>query len=62
MVTTSIFSQTDISGTTRVDSATGAFTLAAYAYLPKQLVDATWRIVMPESALEDWEILNAEEI
>lgn len=61
MVTISIFSQTDISGTTRVDSATGAFTLAAYAYLPKQLVDATWRIVMPESALEDWGILNAEE-
>lgn len=61
MVNTGIFSQTDISGTTRVDSATMSFTLAAYAHLPQELVGCTWRIVLPESALEDWQILNAGE-
>ena len=61
MVNTGIFSQTDISGTTRVDSATMSFTLAAYAHLPQELIGCTWRIVLPESALEDWQILNAGE-
>ena len=58
MTPTSIFTQTDISGTTRVDSATMSFTLAAYAHLPQSLTEATWRIVLPESALENWGILN----
>lgn len=62
MINTRIFSQTDISSTTRVDSATMSFSLAAYAHLPQELVGAKWRIVMLESALEDWGILNAEEI
>lgn len=61
MANTSIFPSSCISGATRVDAATKSFTLAACAHLPKELASASWRIVLPEDALEDWKILNAEE-
>lgn len=61
MIRSSIFSQTSISGTTQVDAASKAFTLAAYAHLPHELAGASWRIVLDEDASKDWAILNAEE-
>lgn len=61
MANSSIFSQTDIRGTTQVNAASSVFTLSAYAHLPHQLSEATWRIIVPTSALENWNILNAEE-
>ena len=36
------------------------FTLAAFANLPEELVSSTWRVVLPESAVEDWNILAAD--
>ena len=60
MPDTSIFNQTTISGTTRVDAASTEFTLAAFANMPKVIRNAAWRIMIPEDVLKDWNILQAE--
>lgn len=60
MPDTSIFSQTTITGTARVDAASSEFTLAAFANMPKVIRNAAWRIMIPEDVLKDWNILQAE--
>lgn len=56
----SIFKQTPISGTKRVDAASAEFTLAAFANMPREVRDASWRIMVPLDVLDGWNILQAE--
>lgn len=56
-----VFKQLQNQGVTRVDAMSTSFSLSAFQMLPLEIRQASWNLLLPETVLNDWEILNSQQ-